>query len=82
MVSVRYIASSTDIPAGEKYVLVEFGGKDAMTRHDRGLTFTVARSDERNLREAHAETAIGDAQAAAVREGIDTVFVTIPERGA
>jgi hypothetical protein len=80
MASVKYVTSNKDIPPGVKYVLVEFADDDAITRHDRGLTVSVARQDDKNLREAHAETAIGDAQATADREGIDTVFVTIPKR--
>lgn len=80
MANVKHIASIKDIPPDGKYVLVEFGEQDGITRHERGLTVSVHRADDGNLREAHAETAIGDAQAAADREGIDTVFVTIPRR--
>jgi hypothetical protein len=41
---------------------------------------TVDRSMQPNLLEAHTETVIGDAQALADQENIDTVFVTVPKR--
>ena len=44
MAKVKYITSSTDLPAGENYVLVLYGEEYAQTRHSRGLTITVART--------------------------------------
>ena len=52
-----------------------------MFRHSRGITVTIDRSMDTNLLEAHTETAIGEAQAMADQENIDTVFVTAPKHG-
>ena len=80
MAQVRYVSSPAEIPAEEKYILVEYGKDNALQRHSRGLTVTVDESQEPNLREAHTVTAIGEAQAMADQEDITTVFVCIPTR--
>lgn len=80
MAQVRYVSSPAEIPAGEKYILVEYGKTNALQRHSRGLTVTVDETQEPNLREAHTATAIGEAQAMADQEHINTVFVSIPTR--
>jgi hypothetical protein len=41
---VRYIASPTDIPAGQNHVLVEYGAESGQKRHALGFTITVARN--------------------------------------
>jgi hypothetical protein len=78
MAEVRYVSSPKDVPADGKYVLVEYGKKNGLQRHSRGLTVTVDSSQEPNLREAHTVTAIGEAQTMADQENINTVFVSIP----
>jgi sporulation protein YlmC with PRC-barrel domain len=42
MSKVKYISSQSEIPAGQKYVLVTYGGESAHTTHPLGLTITVA----------------------------------------
>ena len=41
---VKYIASLSEIPAGENYVLVEYGAEGGRTAHAHGFTITVARN--------------------------------------
>jgi len=83
MAKVQYVASSTEVPAGQQhYGLVEYGSENRLRKHSRGFTMTVDRSLPANLLEAHTETAIGEAQAMADQEKIDTVFVAIPRRSA
>src|SRR5262245_21674460 len=53
MADVRYVPFPADIPANVNYILVKYVKKNALQRHSRGLTVTVAESDEPNLREAH-----------------------------
>ena len=62
MAEVKYVSSPQDVPATEKYILVKYGKTNGLERHSRGLTVTVDRSQEPNLREAHTVTAIGEAQ--------------------
>jgi hypothetical protein len=80
MAKVQYVSSSADLPSEGKYVLVEYGDENRLRRHGRGLTMTVDKSMDANLLEAHTETVIGDAQAVADQEHIETVFVTAPKR--
>jgi hypothetical protein len=42
MADVKYISSPTEIPAGQKYVLVMYGHENGNARHASGLTITVA----------------------------------------
>src|SRR5208337_2093660 len=42
MSKVKYISSQSEIPAGQKYVLVMYGDESAHTPHPLGLTITVA----------------------------------------
>ena len=80
MATIQYVSAASDIPLNCKYVLVELGSENRLTRHSRGLTITVDRSLPSNLLEAHTETAIGEAQAIADQEDIDTVFIALPKR--
>ena len=80
MATVQYVSAASAIPAGSKYVLVELGSENRLSRHSRGLTITVDRSLPSNLLEAHTETAIGEAQAMADQEHIDMVFIAVPKR--
>jgi hypothetical protein len=74
MVKVKYIASSTEIPAGQKYVLVKYGEKYAQTRAPLGLTITVARQQSKTVSELSFLTAVHTAKGFAKREGISEVF--------
>ena len=80
MARVHYVSAASDIPEGSRYVLVELGSENRLSRHTRGLTITVDGSLPSNLLEAHTETATGEAQAIADQEHIDTVFVAVPKR--
>ena len=42
MTKVKYISSTNEMPAGQKYVLVVYGEKHSETKHPLGLTITVA----------------------------------------
>jgi hypothetical protein len=81
MARIQYISAASDIPENSTYVLVELGSENRLSRHSRGLTITIDRSLPSNLLEAHTETVIGEAQAMADQERIDTVFIALPERG-
>ena len=69
---VKYISSPADIPAGQDYVLVEYGAEAGQTKHSLGFTITVARnqptSDLSFLANVHS------AKGLAKREGISAVF--------
>jgi len=80
MAKIQYLSSSAALPSGGRYVLVEYGDENRLFSHSRGITVTVDRSMDANLLEAHTETAIGEAQAMADQEHIDTVFVAVPKR--
>jgi hypothetical protein len=80
MADIHYVSSNVDLPSDQKYVLVEYGNANKINRHPQGITVTIDRSMQPNLLEAHAETAIGEAQAMADQENIKTVFVTVPKR--
>jgi hypothetical protein len=79
MAKIQYVSSTADLPSAQ-YVLVEYGDENRLVRHDRGITMTIDRSMEANLLEAHTETVIGEAQAVADQENIETVFVATPKR--
>ena len=51
MSKVKYIASATEIPADQKYVLVKYGEEYGQTRHPLGLTITVARQQSNTVSE-------------------------------
>jgi hypothetical protein len=80
MATVKYVSSPDEIPGEINYVLVKLDKANGLQRHSRGLTVTIDRSQEPNLREAHTATVIGEAQVMADQEHIDTVFVCIPKR--
>jgi hypothetical protein len=80
MATIQYVSAASDIPENSRYVLVELGSENRLRRHSRGLTVTVDRLLPSNLLEAHTETVIGEAQAMADQENIDTVFIALPKR--
>ena len=71
MAKVKYISSPSEIPAGEKYVLVTYGEESAQTTHPLGLNITVART----VSELSFLTAVHTAKGIAKNAGISKVFV-------
>jgi PRC-barrel domain len=71
MAKVKYISSPSEIPAGEKYVLVTYGEEAAQTTHPLGLNITVART----VSELSFLTAVHTAKGIAKNAGISKVFV-------
>ena len=71
MSQVRYISSPSEIPAGQKYVLVIYGEEYAKTEHPLGLTITVART----VSQLSFLTAVHTARDIATHAGISDVFV-------
>jgi hypothetical protein len=71
MLPVKYISSPSEIPAGQKYVLVIYGEEYARTAHPRGLTVTVART----VSHLSFLTAVHTAREIARHAGISQVFV-------
>ena len=71
MAKVKYISSPTEIPAGEKYVLVMYGDESRHTKKPLGLTITVARA----VSELAFLTAVHTAKGIAKNAGISKVFV-------
>jgi hypothetical protein len=80
MSDVRWIANKSELPAGKKFVLVEYGLENGLSRHSSGLTYSVNRGLNANLLEAHLQTVISEAQTLADFEKIDTVYVTVPRK--
>jgi len=71
MAKVKYISSPSEIPAGQKYVLVAYGEEYAQKKHPLGLTLTVARS----VSQLSFLTAVHTAKGIAKNAGISEVFV-------
>jgi hypothetical protein len=71
MAKIKYIASPSEIPAGQKYILVVYGDKYAETTHPLGLTITVASTGS----QLSFLTAIGAAKGIARHTGISEIFV-------
>jgi hypothetical protein len=74
MPKVKFISSSSEIPAGQNYVLVEYGGEYSQARHPLGLTITVARNQSKTISDLSFLTAVHSAKGIARREGISTIF--------
>jgi hypothetical protein len=74
MARVKFISSTTEIPAGQNYVLVKYGEKYGEARHPLGLTITVARSQSKTISDLSFLTAVHSAKGIAKREGIFTIF--------
>ncbi len=71
MSKVKYIASVSEIPAGQKYMLVRYGDENAQSREPLGITITVART----VSELSFLTAVHTAKGIAKNAGISKVFV-------
>ncbi len=74
MSKVKYILSSTEIPAGKTFVLVKYGAEYGEIRDALGLTITVARNDSKTISDLSFLTAVHSAKEIAKQEGISTVF--------
>jgi hypothetical protein len=74
MPKVKYIASATEIPADQKYVLVKHGEEYGQTRHPLGLTITVTRQQSNTVSELSFLTAVHTAKGIAKQEGISEIF--------
>ena len=70
-VTLKYISSPNEVPAGQKYVLVMYGEEYAETRHPLGLTITVAST----VGQLSFLTAVHTAKDIAKNAGISEVFV-------
>jgi hypothetical protein len=75
MPKVKYIASATEIPADQKYVLVKYGDEYGQTRQPLGLTITVARQQSKTVSELSFLTAVHTAKGIAKQDGVSEVFV-------
>ena len=71
MSKLKYISSPSEIPPGQKYVLVMYGEEYAQTRNPLGLTITVART----VSELSFLTAVHTAKEIARHARISEVFV-------
>ena len=80
MANVKWITDSSHIPDDEQYILIRYGKENGLRRHGHGLTYSVDRTLNHNLLEAHVQTVISDARTLANFEKIDTVYVTIPKQ--
>jgi hypothetical protein len=74
MPKVKYIASPTDMPADQRYVLVKYGEEYGQTREPLGFTITVARQQSNSISELSFLTAVHTAKGIAKKEGISEVF--------
>jgi hypothetical protein len=75
MAKVKYITSANEIPAEQKFLLVMYGQGYAQTRHDFGLTITVARQQSKTVSELSFWTTVHTAKGIAKQEGISEIFV-------
>src|SRR5206468_10611301 len=74
MPKLKYISSPTEIPAGQNYVLVEYGEEYGQTRHPLALTITVPRQQSKPVSELSFLPAVHTAKGIAKQEGIPTIF--------
>jgi hypothetical protein len=72
MARIKYIKSAAEIPAQEKYVLVQYGAGAKEIRHSRGLIVIVSESGSGT---GEFQQAVERAERLADKEGIFTVFV-------
>jgi hypothetical protein len=74
MPKVKYITSPTEIPAGQKYVLVKYGEEYGQTRQPLGFVITVARQQSNTISELSFLTVVHTAKGIAKQEGISEIF--------
>jgi hypothetical protein len=73
MPKVKYIASPTDMPADQRYVLVKYGEEYGQTRQPLDFTITVARQQSNSISELSLR-AVHTVKGIAKKEGISEVF--------
>ena len=78
MALTQRITAPSEIPPAQKYVLIQAGNKNGLTRDGDNFVVTVDRGVPENLFQAHLQTAISDAELLAEQERLDAVFVCIP----
>jgi hypothetical protein len=74
MSKVKHIASTAEIPAGQNYVLVEFGEISGEQKHSLGFTITVPRNASKTVSDLSFLAAVHSAKTIAKREDISAVF--------
>jgi hypothetical protein len=74
MSKVKFISSPTEIPAGQTFVLVRYGGQSGQTRNSLGLTITVARNQSKTVSDLSFLAKIHTAKEIAKRENISNIF--------
>lgn len=75
MPEVQFITSISTIPENASFVLVMFGAHGQQTRHGRGFTVMVARTQNPGIDEIALQHAIEAARLIAERNQIDRMFV-------
>lgn len=73
MALVKYVKSASDIPAKERYVIVQFGAAKKEIRHSRGVIMIVAESPP-DPSQAEFLASLDRARRLAEKEGIPTVY--------
>jgi hypothetical protein len=74
MSKVKFISSPTEIPAGQTFILVEYGEESRQTRNSLGLTITVARNQSKTISDLSFLANIHTAKEIAKRESISNIF--------
>jgi hypothetical protein len=74
MPKVTHITLRSEVPDGEKYILVTFGEKGGQERDALGLTITVARNASLTISDLSFLTAVHSAKEIAKQEHLATVF--------
>jgi hypothetical protein len=74
MLNVTHISSPSEIPEGQKYVLVTYGEEGGQKRDSLGLTITVPRSESDTLADLALLAAVHSAKEIAKQEHIQAVF--------
>ncbi len=74
MSKVKFIASPTEIPTGQTFVLVKYGEESGQTRNSLGLTITVASNQSKTISDLSFLANIHTAKEIAKRESISNIF--------
>ena len=74
MSKVKLIASATESPAVQTFVLVKYGEESGQTRDSLGLTITVARNQSKTVSDLSFLANVHTAKEIAKREKISNIF--------
>jgi hypothetical protein len=74
MTSVKQIASRTEIPLGQPFLLVTYGDEPAQKRDAFGVTITVPHGTSMAMSDLSFTAALHSAKEIAKRENISTVY--------